>query len=148
MAPAVQVVRDREQLYAFFASRDPDPYALANLDEPFWPRARWWCLCRGSDILAAVATVEGVLSMPLLYAVAPAGDAATGHLLNEIAPDLPAKLFGLLPLALHVPGFAVEELGEQRQMVLSQASQPDPQVVMLGPADQARIEAFLADRLP
>lgn len=144
MPSSVREIDDRDLLHGFFLSRGHDPYAIANLDGHFWPRTRWWGSQVGGRLEAAVGTIEGVLSIPILYAVAPEHDSATKHLLETIAEDLPDRMLALLPDGEAPNGFSVEDYGEQRQMVLTAAPVPDPGVVDVGPADQPRILEFLA----
>ena len=144
MPTSICEISDRDLLHQFFLSRGADPYALANLDEPFWPRTKWWGSRTAGRLGAVVGTIEGVLSLPILYAMAPAHDSATASLLAAVAVDLPERMLGLLPIGVDADGLSVEDHGEQWQMALTAVPLDDPEAVDLGPADLSRIPGFLA----
>ena len=74
-------------------------YALADLDDVFWPETTWFAAIeRGGYV--AVALLLGKLREPILYAVCPPGDAHTHVLLEFLRPRLPGRFFVNLGLGL------------------------------------------------
>ena len=71
-------------------------YALADLDDFFWPHTQWWALRDGSgcdDAFSAIALLLGGFEPPVLYAVAQPDDVAMAQLLGALASRLPARCF-------------------------------------------------------
>ena len=89
-------IRDREAIERWLR-RDAAAhvYALADLDDVFWPDTRWFA-GRNERELAAVCLVLEKLSLPILYAVSPAADAAMRVLLDWLRPSLPERSFATL----------------------------------------------------
>ncbi|WP_089936528.1 GNAT family N-acetyltransferase [Candidatus Entotheonella palauensis] len=137
----------REMLATYYQSRVVDPYALTDLDDFFWPHTRWWTL-EGDEpgVMAAVFLINGLHSMPILYAVAPQDDALTLNLLRLIEPELPAGLFGLLPpnTADVMPHYHFSDVSMMLRMQLERRPTDHSGIVSVGPAQQHIIEAFLA----
>lgn len=67
-------------------------YALADLDERFWPRTDWHGLERGGE-LEAVAFVFRPLDPPVVYAVSAPDHAPTARLLSLLADSLPHRFW-------------------------------------------------------
>ncbi len=134
-------------LAAYYQTDVADPYALSDLDDFFWPHTRWWAL-EGDEpgVMAAALLINGLHSMPILYAVAPQNDTLTLELLRLIAPELPASLFGLLPphAADAMPHYHFSDVAMTLRMLLERTPTDHNDIVSMGPAQQHIIEAFLA----
>lgn len=118
-------IRDRDELEAFLR-RDAEAhvYALADLDDVFWPDTRWFAAREGAG-LSAVCLVLDKLSLPILYAIAPAGDTAMRSLLAWLRPTLPERVFATLGLGLGAElavDFDVDSHGEFLKMALDDAA--------------------------
>ncbi len=74
-------------------------YALADLDDFFWPETRWFAALAGGEVVA-LCFVLRKLDPPVLYAVSPPEDEATRSLLHSLRQDLPPRLFVNLGLGL------------------------------------------------
>ena len=74
-------------------------YALADLDDLFWPETSWFAAAEAGDC-TAVALLLGKLSEPILYAVCPPDDGPTRALLEFVRPRLPGRFFVNLGLGL------------------------------------------------
>ena len=144
--------REREQLEAFLR-RDPGAqvYALADLDEFFWPETTWFRATQDGELRAFCLLLEK-LALPIVYAVCPEDHAPTGALLEWLAPRLPRRFFMNLGPGLEralPPDWALDSHGEHCKLLLSdpaRAESPDDVgVVPLGLADRAELEAFYRD---
>jgi len=151
---APRETRDRAALERFWRRGDGGAthvYGLADLDEPFWEGARCFVLERADGEIDAVALLLEALELPILYAVAPPGDARTCALIEALAPQLPGVFFANLPLGAAErlePEFAIEPHGAHVKMAL-----PGPEALArvdtravepLGPADYDELAAFYA----
>lgn len=67
-------------------------YALADLDDFFWPSTRWFAAERDGEYQAVVLLLEK-LSKPIVYAVSAANHPATRALLEWLRAELPASFF-------------------------------------------------------
>ena len=74
-------------------------YALADLDELFWPETTWYALEESGEY-TAVALMLGKLSQPIVYAVSPPDDPAMRELLAWLRPRLPDRFFYNLGVGL------------------------------------------------
>ncbi len=144
--------RDREALERHLR-RDAAAhvYALADLDDVFWPETRWFTL-RRKDEIEAVCFLLDKLAPPILYAIAKPGDPAMRALLAWLCPRLPERVFATPGLGLRevfAPGFAIRFHGEHLKMALDpSAVLPDVGPVALeplGPADFAELACFYAN---
>jgi len=126
-------------------------YALADLDDVFWPDTRWFAAGSGDD-LAAVCLLLDKLSPPILYAVSPADDAPMRALLGWLEPRLPKRFFATLGVGHGVqlaPEFEVDSHGEFLKMALEDptrlaASEPAG-IERLGREHFSELRAFYAD---
>ena len=113
--------RDREALERHLR-RDAAAhvYALADLDDVFWPDTRWFTRRRGEEIEAVCFLLEK-LSLPILYAIAVPGDPAMRALLAWLCPRLPERVFATPGLGLREVferDFAIRPHGEHLKMAL------------------------------
>jgi ribosomal protein S18 acetylase RimI-like enzyme len=150
----VEVLDERAPIERFLRRAAPAQiYGLADLDDAFWGDTRWYG-SRGSDgALAAVCLVLEKLALPIVYAVAPPGDAATLELVRALRPRLPRVFFANLPVGYeHVLGESHEiaPLGEYVKLWLPDASGLESFEVAgierLGSADAVELERFYAER--
>lgn len=125
-------VRDREEIERWLRRDAPaHVYALADLDDVFWPDTRWFA-ARGARDFEAVCLLLDKLSLPILYGVSPPGDEAMRSLLRWLIPILPDRFFATLGLELSSElghEFAVASHGEFLKMALHDATQlavPEP----------------------
>lgn len=147
-APAgARIVADRAELAAFYGDAPAaHVYALADLDEPFWPASRWYR--RGDAVVGLVGLPSG--EGLACYAVATRDPHATLGLVADLAPELPVGLLvtgpsGLAealapirPVAWHAP--------HVRYLLADRSRLPptDPRIESLGRADLADLEALYA----
>ncbi len=92
--------RDRAAIEGFLR-RDTGShlYALADLDDLFWPYTTWFAAVEAGSY-TAVALLLGKLSERILYAVCPPDDGPTRALLEWLRPRLPSRFFVNLGLGL------------------------------------------------
>jgi ribosomal protein S18 acetylase RimI-like enzyme len=144
--------RDRADLERFLRRDAPaHVYALADLDDVFWPETRWFALRRDGQ-LAAVCLLLDKLAPPILYAIARHGDPALRALLEWLRPSLPERVFATLGLGLAdvlASEFAIDSHGEWLKLALDPAaaladSEPAG-IEVLGPAHFAELRAFYAN---
>lgn len=136
----------QETLAAYHNTRVADPYALADLDDFFWPHTRWWALEDEQGVTASAILIEHLYATPILYAVAPKEDAPTLELLSLIAPELPSRLFALLPPnAAHVmASYQFSDIAMMLRMLLEQIPTDHSDIASMGPTQEQAIKAFLA----
>jgi ribosomal protein S18 acetylase RimI-like enzyme len=92
-ATAPVEVRDRALLEAYLRRRpEAHLYALADLDDRFWPDTTWYARIERGEI-RALALLLATLRVPILYAVAPPRDPDTFALLESLGPVLPETFF-------------------------------------------------------
>ncbi len=133
-------IRDRPEIERWLRREAPTHvYALADLDDVFWNDTRWFASrCDGS--LTAVCLVLEKLSLPILYAVSPAGDRAMRALLGWLRPSLPDRVFATLGVGLAAElesEFEVDSHGEFSKMSLEGAAR----LVVPEPAGLERLRA-------
>jgi ribosomal protein S18 acetylase RimI-like enzyme len=147
-------VSDREAIAAF-GRRNAwlHAYELGDLDDFFWPHTTWWALERDDEI-AQLALLYHEHELPVLLALAEPPTDELGHLLTEIRPELPGRVYAhLTPAAVDAmrPRFGFETLEPHLKMGLL-----DPKlleghrapVVRLGPEHVDEVEAFYAEAYP
>lgn len=137
-----------------FLRRDPGPhvYALADLDDAFWPDTRWFASHSTSGIDALCLVLEK-LALPIVYAVAPPEHAPTLALVRELAPRLPATFFVNFPLGyekVFADTHRILRAGEYVKMQLVDTAALErhelPGIESLGPEHAPELEAFYAER--
>ena len=150
---AVVALTSRAEIEPFLRRSAPAQlYALADLDEPFWPHTRWLATRNGDGELDALCLVLEKLELPIVHAIAPPGDPATLALLAALACELPARFYANLPLGF-APALArthtIEPRGEHLKLwladarALGDAGEP-PGIEPLGPAHAAELAEFYA----
>lgn len=143
-------IRDRERIESFLRRNGAAHiYALADLDEPFWDDARWFCAETAGQIEAVVLLLDG-LALPILYAVCPRSHPPSRVLLEATRESLPKRFFYNLG-----PGLAAEVLrdwklapeGTYWKMILRDRQACDAVsaagVEALGPQDLDELQTFL-----
>jgi GNAT superfamily N-acetyltransferase len=143
--------RDRDRIERFLRQNTPAQlYALADLDDVFFPDTRWFAAQDGGEI-RALGVLLDKLELPIFHAVAEPHEPAARALLLGLASELPACFFGNLPLgsaAWLEPTHTVPLQGEYRKLWLpggKLGEVPEPAgVVELGPADVEELRAFYA----
>ena len=144
--------RDRDLIEAFLR-RDSGThiYALADLDELFWDDTAWLVADAGGELRAVVLLLEK-LRIPILYAVAPWDEDATGALLQHARARLPERFFvnlaaGFESLFADDHDFALE--GSYSKYVLPDLVALEKldtsRVEILGSAHKSEIEHFLRE---
>lgn len=128
-------------------------YALADLDDAFWPDTRWFASHDPAGEIDALCLVLEKLALPILYGVAPPGDRATLALARALAPQLPSPCFVNLPLgyeSVFADTHAIAPFGEYLKMRLEDPPSLSrfevPGIESLGPEHAAEIERFYAER--
>ncbi len=147
----VDRIRDRMEIERWLRRDAPTHvYALADLDDAFWPETRWFA-AHSAENLEAVCLLLDKLSPPILYAVSPAGDAAMRALLRWLEPTLPARVFATLGLGLEAElrsQFEIDSHGEFLKMALDAAPRwappPGAGLERLGPEHFDELRAFYA----
>lgn len=120
-APARRVDDPDELAELFGRHRACHLYGLADLQEPFWSRSRWW---RRGDAAVGVldlptSDVPGAAGTPAFYAISPADAAGTLALFGEVLDEVPAGAQGSGPLGLHAvvaPRRACDDLGRRTKL--------------------------------
>lgn len=116
--------RDQSKLEAFLRRNTAwHLYALADLDEPFWPDTRWFVATVHGEIQGAVILI-GALSAPILYGICEPNDSFVRAIIKSIEVLLPHRFFAHVGLGvlcdLHQWDFCSE--GAAVKMVLSNAA--------------------------
>lgn len=142
-----RIVADRAELAEFFGDAQAvHVYALADLDDPFWPASRWYR--RGDAVVGLVGLPSG--EGLACYSVATRDPVATLDLVADLAPELPAGLLLTGPAGLAVALAPVRPVTwhapHVRYLLTERARLPpaDPRVEPLGRADLADLEALYA----
>ncbi len=95
-----RTINDRAAIEAFLRQNSPwHPYALADLDDFFWPATRWHAALVGDKIVAVCFVITKV-SPPVFYAIAPPDDEATPQLAAAVQPTLPDRVFAHIGLGV------------------------------------------------
>ena len=147
MAAQFVALHDRAVIAAWLRrAADLHVYALADLDDFFWPNTQWWALQdadasdapllnheslnddeetnqrsdRANAIQAIAMTLSG-FDPPVCYAVAPPNDAAMARLLTALSDHLPARSFVNLMMdgVTHLPQYRLESAGQFLKMAIS-----------------------------
>ena len=128
-------------------------YALADLDDAFWPDTRWFASARADGELAAVCLVLEKLALPIVHAVAPPRDPATLALVAELRARLPERFFVNLPVGfaeVFEASHAIEPHGEYVKMWLPDAGAlggaAPPGIEPLGPEHAGELADFYRTR--
>jgi predicted GNAT family acetyltransferase len=112
---------DRRELEAYLRTDAPSQiYALADLDDFFWPSTTWYAGYEAGRIVAACLVLKK-LSIPVLYAVCPSGHARTADLVTSVEGELPARFFVNLGLGLEKAlgeSHTFHSVGEHQKMYL------------------------------
>jgi ribosomal protein S18 acetylase RimI-like enzyme len=145
---------DRARLERFLRGDAPAQiYALADLDDAFWPDTRWFASARADGELTAVCLVLEKLALPIVYAVAQPGDPATLALVAELRARLPERFFVNLPLGfaeVFAASHAIDPHGEYVKMWLPDGSAlggaAPPGIEPLGPEHAAELADFYRTR--
>lgn len=148
----IEATRDRERIEAFLRRNAPaHVYAIADLDDPHWPRTRWYGASVDGDLVGLCVLLDAP-TMPILYAVCPADHAPTRALLGAIRDELPERFFYNLGPGLEgaLRDWQLAPQGRYWKMVLRD---PDPAaragaegrgVEVLGPEDFEALDGFLS----
>jgi hypothetical protein len=144
-------VRDRVEIERWLRREAASHvYALADLDDVFWPETRWFAL-RSDGQIAALCLLLDKLALPILYAVAPPGDPATRALLEWLRPSLPDRVFATPAVGIAdalAPAFEIHSHGEWQKMALASTARlavPEPaEIERLGTARFDELRAFYA----
>lgn len=140
-----RLVTDPDELEEFYGDhRAAHVYALVDLEAPFWEGSAWY---RRGDAVVGVVAFPGGEGLAV-YAVSTRDPAGCVDLLCELAPGLPAGL--LITGPTHVAAALADvrpivALGPHVRYELAEpaaVSEPHPDVVPLGPADQAELSAL------
>ena len=126
-------------------------YPLADLDDPYWAQTSWYATGPADDPEAICLLFDG-LALPIVYAVAPAGHAATARLLAALAPRLPDRLEASVALGDEeqlASEFRFLEVREQLKMVLACPQRIPVSTCagcdLLSAADLAELQRFYTD---
>lgn len=141
-----RVVTDRHELVEFFSDRRAvHVYALADLDDRYWPSSRWYR--RGDAVVGLVALPDG--DAVACYAVATRDPDGTLGLLADLAPSLPSGQLVTGPVGT-AQALAVRTIrwsGPHTRFELVDRSAlppPDERVEPLGRADLAALSGLYA----
>ena len=94
---------------------DLDVYALADLDDFFWPHSTWYGQVNpATAAIEAVCLILGKVVPPVVYAVCPPGHRATGDLLRTISGSLPDTFHATRTLASATSSGALTRVGSGR----------------------------------
>jgi len=144
--------RDRAAIEAFLRRDTPSHlYALADLDDFFWPDTAWFGAWQDGD-LQALCLLLDKLSLPILYAVSSPHHEPTRRLLEFVTPELPDQVFANLGIGLERAfneGWHWRPHGEHRKLLLDDAHMLDcadtSRVKAIAPRQRAELEAFYRD---
>ncbi len=144
-------IENREKIEAFLR-RDAAAhvYALADLDDFFWPETIWYTASTGTAIHALCLLLHK-LEIPVLYAICPPNHEPTRRLLAAICTELPERFFvnldaGMLDVFAARNSF--ESVGEHQKMILScpLPETPGEEPERLTVADLDELQEFYAQR--
>jgi len=147
-------IADRVALERFLRRHAPAQlYALADLDDAFWPDTRWFASAGAGGELAAVCLLLEKLALPIVYAVAPPRDPATLALVAELRPRLPERFFVNLPVGFAEVFAASHAIALQAEYVKMWLPDPRaasaealPGIEPLGPEHLGELAAFYRER--
>jgi GNAT superfamily N-acetyltransferase len=150
----VESLGERAEIERFLRRSAPAQlYALADLDEPFWPDTRWFGTRDARGELDAVCLVLEKLALPIVSAVAEPSHSPTLALLRELRPHLPGRFFVNCPLGYESAFSESHEItptGEYLKMTLPDSAGLErferPGIERLGPSDAGELEEFYAKR--
>lgn len=145
---------DRARLERFLRADAPAQiYALADLDDAFWPDTRWYASARADGELDAVCVVLEKLALPIVHAVAKPNDPATLALVAELRGQLPERFFVNLPVGFAewlAPSHEIHLRSEYVKLWLPDASRLDVDelsgIEPLGPQNADELAEFYAHR--
>lgn len=150
----VETLEERAAIERFLRrSATAHIYALADLDDAFWPDTRWFAT-RGSDGgIDALCLVLEKLALPIFYGVAEPRHRATLALARALVPRLPRRFFVNLPLGYESAFADTHEIaphGEYVKMKLEDAGALArfelPGIERLGPEHAPELEDFYGKR--
>lgn len=150
----VETLSDRGEIERFLRRSAPAQiYALADLDDAFWPDTRWFATRGANGEIEALCLVLEKLALPIVHAVAPPHHEPTLALVLALVPQLSARFFVNLPLGYERVFEATHEIrahGEFQKMQLGSASELAGHelndIETLGPEHAEEIEEFRARR--
>jgi len=139
-----------------FLRRDPfrNIFALADLDDRYWPQTRWHGLEADGRLVELVLVYLNAPS-PVLMALADGSEARMRSLLRSLAGLLPPRAYahvspGLVDVLADV--YRVQPRGALRKMALTEparlATVDTTGVVALGSEDRSEVERFYAASHP
>ena len=145
---------DRARLERFLrANPAAQIYALADLDDAFWPDTRWFASVGADGEIAALCLLLEKLALPIVHAIAEPGDRATLALVAELGPHFPACFFVNLPVGFaerFERDYAIQPHGEYVKMWLPDTSALGhdglPGIEPLGPEHAGELADFYAHR--
>jgi len=143
-------LRDRASIEGFLrADAAAHVYALADLDDAFWPDTQWFGAFEGSELRALCLLLDG-LAIPIVYAVCPTDHEPTRALLDAIGDELPDRFFyNLGPSVSRTlePHFQLATEGLYWKMILEERALCEAVdgsgVEALGTDDLGELRAFL-----
>jgi len=148
-------IADRARLERFLRANAPAQlYALADLDDAFWPDTRWFASARGDGELTAVCLLLEKLALPIVHAIAAPRDAAALALVAELRPRLPERFFVNLPVGFAEVFAASHAIALQAEYVRMWLPEPRaldaapelPGIEPLGPEHLSELAAFYRER--
>jgi ribosomal protein S18 acetylase RimI-like enzyme len=150
----VTPLTDRGEIERFLRrSEGAQIYALADLDDAFWPETRWFGTRAGGGELDALCLVLEKLALPIVYAVAGPRDPATLALVRALAPRLPSRFFVNFPVGFESVFSDTHEIVLQRDYVKMRLDDPSrltevelQGIERLGPEHAPELEEFYAKR--
>lgn len=125
----IDATRDRDAL-EHFLRRDAAShvYALADLDDFFWPDTTWYTGWEHGRVVA-VCLVLDKLSIPVVHALCPGDPSPAQALLSSILGELPGRFFANLGLDLVASFRPHWHIASQRvfqKMILAEPPPPPP----------------------
>lgn len=142
---------DRKELERFFLKRpDAHIYALADLEDRFWPYVEA-CVAAEAGEITAAAFFFHRLATPILYCIAEPGDPAAIALLQAVAGNIPSPCFGHLGLGLaEVVDRPFRSSGTMVKMQLTQSSsrgdKPEVPMELLSTAHEEELATFYREQ--
>lgn len=141
---------DRDELEQFLRrNQHTHLYALADLDDSFWPHTTWYVAEEAGEIRAVCLVLEK-LSTPVLYAVCPPGDDPTRFLLTELYGALPTRFVSVIGCGVSDvldDVYRFDSFGLHQRMILPEAARlprPPSCVVRLSDSNHNELTDFFA----